>query len=147
MRSQAPPMSVTYSYRQAIEDHAFVQFPLLAASHLGDECKNRGIELGLGSRLIESLEAFDRAGALWPVLFEMGPRRLIRSRGRARVPRPHPTGSCRQTTCASGGASPSRHRHQRFHSPSPVGVSPVALTAGVWLSPRCQGHVARSAAS
>lgn len=75
MRIRGHPLSVRYSFRQAVEEQAFDQLPLLNARKFAEACKQRGIVLGIS--FLKPLEDLDRGGALRPVLFETGPNREL----------------------------------------------------------------------
>jgi hypothetical protein len=73
VRSQVTPLNPKYSYRRAARSLAFAQFPLLDANRFAAAAKKRGVNLGMGTRLLETLEELDRSGSLHPVLFELQP--------------------------------------------------------------------------
>lgn len=72
MRPQPAIRDIAYSFRSAVAADAFIQFPLLTADRFGREAKKRGADLSFGSLLRERLEELDEAGALCPVLFDVG---------------------------------------------------------------------------
>jgi hypothetical protein len=72
MRPQPAIRDIAYSFRSAVAADAFIQFPLLTADRFGREAKKRGADLSFGSVLRERLEELDEAGALCPVLFDVG---------------------------------------------------------------------------
>jgi len=72
------PTPSPYSFRVAHERGHFIQHPLVDHEKFGSLAKKRGIGLGFGTALRETLERLDEAGALRPVAFQRGTDLIFR---------------------------------------------------------------------